>query len=479
MADEPKKPTYTPLPDVPKEVQERYQVLLEVLAGKETVSGGARRLQLSRNHFQSLLHRGLEGLLEGLSPKPSGRPAKPEREVQLESELERLRRENEKLQARVETVDRLLGVASGLMRGRIQPTPKSRRPKAHRGEDEGDAEKDEPDGWARVRLRGVEAMRALGLTPGLAAAIAGVSRATVSRWRGRRRRGGCLVYPRGPRSQRPSSPGLLAEVERWVRQLHGQVGAECLQRLVPGVSRRQAARVKHATLTALERERVEAAVRVTVACPGVIRGFDAVHVRTTVGRAYVLPSADAAVPYRTSVAVSPTYDGDSVARALDEDVGRNGAPLVWRVDRASVHRCPQVRELLESHGILVLHGPPRHPRYYGQLERMNRDHRGWLAALGPLDLELLAEEAHRMLAALNAAVPRRSLGWRTAGEVWRERPVLTIDRSGFLEDVRERTAQLALSQPGLTAYDGLVDRLAIEGALTSRGLLKCERGGWC
>jgi transposase InsO family protein len=82
MTDEPKKPTYTPLPEVPEEIRERYQVLLEVLAGKETVSGGARRLRLSRNHFQSLLHRGLEGLLEGLSPQPPGRPAKPKRQAE-------------------------------------------------------------------------------------------------------------------------------------------------------------------------------------------------------------------------------------------------------------------------------------------------------------------------------------------------------------------------------------------------------------
>ena len=32
MTDESKKPTYTPLPDIPEEVRERYQVLLEVLA---------------------------------------------------------------------------------------------------------------------------------------------------------------------------------------------------------------------------------------------------------------------------------------------------------------------------------------------------------------------------------------------------------------------------------------------------------------
>jgi len=185
------------------------------------------------------------------------------------------------------------------------------------------------------------------------------------------------------------------------------------------------------------------------------------------------------VPYRTSVAVSAKYDGEAVARALEEDVEQNGAPLIWRVDRASVHRCPQVREVLDGHGILVLHGPPRHPRYYGQLERMNRDHREWLEALGPLDPARLAEEVERMRATLNAVLPRRSLHWRTAAQVWGQRPALDVDRAGFRDEVRERAARLALSHAGLRAYDGLVDRLAIEAALTSRGLLKCDRGGWC
>ena len=365
------------------------------------------------------------------------------------------------------------------MRGRIQPTPKSHRTKARPDEGSGEGEKDEPDGWARTRLGGFEAMRALGLTPALAAAVAGVSRATLSRWRARRRLGFALVRRRGPRATRRPSLALLDEVARWVRMLHGQVGAECLQHLVPGVSRRQAARVKRATLTALERERVDSTTRVTVTRPGVVRGFDAVHVRTTAGTAYVLPSADAAVPYRTSVAVTTRYDGDSVARAVEEDIGKHGAPLVWRVDRASAHRCPQVGEVLARHGVLVLHGPPRHPSYYGQLERMNRDHRGWLDALGLLDPELLAEEVERMRVTLNAVLPRRSLQWRTAQQVWGQRPALDVDRAGFREEVRARAARLALSDEKLRAYDGLVDRLAIEAALTSRGLLKCERGGWC
>jgi transposase len=478
MTDESKpKPTYTPLPEVPEQLRERYQVMLEVLNGTETVSSGARRLGLSRNHFQSLLHRGLEGLLEGLSPKPSGRPAKPARQAELESEVERLRRENQTLQSRVETVDRLLGVASEMVRGRIQPTPKSRRTRASPDEG-GSNESEEPDGWARHRLQGVEAMRALGLPTPLAAAVAGVSESTVRRWRRRRRLGTELVRQRGPEVAR-RCPELLRRVEAWVRELRGLVGAECLQHLVPGVSRRAAAGVKQRTLTAMERERIQAAERIVITQPGVVRGFDAVQVRTLDGLAYVLPSADAAVPYRTSVAVGRKYDGPAVASALEEDIRQHGAPLVWRVDRAAVHECPRVREVLEAHGILVLHGPPHLPRYYGQLERMNREHRAWLDAAGPLDPERLREEVERMAEALNAALPRRSLGWRTAQELWQRRPSLAVDRSAFRDEVRERAHRLALTQPKLQAYDGLVERFAIEMALTDRGWLKRQRGGWC
>jgi hypothetical protein len=53
--------SYTPAPRVPSELLPRYKVMLEVLSGELTVSEGARRLGLSRNHFQTLMHRGLGG----------------------------------------------------------------------------------------------------------------------------------------------------------------------------------------------------------------------------------------------------------------------------------------------------------------------------------------------------------------------------------------------------------------------------------
>jgi transposase InsO family protein len=97
------------------------------------------------------------------------------------------------------------------------------------------------------------------------------------------------------------------------------------------------------------------------------------------------------------------------------------APLVWRMDRASCHRTERVAGYLESHGVLVLHGAPRHPQYYGQLERQNREHRGWLRALGDLEPAELAPACTRMLAALNTRWPRRALGWMTPAEVWAHR----------------------------------------------------------
>jgi hypothetical protein len=114
------KKNYTALPVVPPELASRYEVIMSVLSGTLTVSEGARRLGLSRNHFQSLLHRALGSLVRELGPKAAGRPRIPEREKQLEAESGRLRRENEQLRRRVETTDRILNMASGLLQGRME-----------------------------------------------------------------------------------------------------------------------------------------------------------------------------------------------------------------------------------------------------------------------------------------------------------------------------------------------------------------------
>ena len=103
-----KKSDYVPEPEVPEEIRARYATILEVISGAITVADGARRLGLSRNRFQTLMHRGLAGLVQGLTPQPAGRPAMPADVAALRQRLERLERENARLQERAGTTDRLL-----------------------------------------------------------------------------------------------------------------------------------------------------------------------------------------------------------------------------------------------------------------------------------------------------------------------------------------------------------------------------------
>ena len=472
-----KNKSYTPVPEVAPQLEERLDLIVEVLARKTTISEAAKKLGISRNHFQTLFHRALMGLAEGVSPKPAGRPAKPKEQVELEQELERLRRENAQLKARVDTTDRLLEAASGLLHGRIRPTARAARAKKQKGAS-GEKKPDEPDAERRETLQAALQMRRLGLNSKLAARVAGVHEATLRRWRSRERSAEPLVR-RAPR-RAAAPPAQAAErASALVRSLKGQVGAHSLSRSVPGLSRRQAAWVKGETLTAMEHERKGSLTRIRITAPDVVRGFDGMQLKSAEGVVHALFCADAAVPYRTSVTVGPRYDIGLVERALSSDIRLNGAPLVYRMDRARCHDAPAVRELLAHHKILVLHGPPRCPRFYGQLERQNREHRAWddeIARLPPQNIELCLEE---LLEAVNKLWRRRTLAWRSAFEAWSARKPLEIDRGSLCEEVSKRAARIALQRQHRGKPADLAERLAIEQALESRGYLRREIGGWC
>jgi transposase InsO family protein len=234
--------------------------------------------------------------------------------------------------------------------------------------------------------------------------------------------------------------------------------------------------VKHDTLREMERERQAGCQRVLITQPGIVRGFDQMYVNTTSGRRVLLFSADGAVQYRTSVTLADSYDGTSVHGAVERDFAANGAPLVWRIDRAKQHEDPRVLALLDDAKVLLLHGPPRHPQYYAQLERQNREHRAWLDVLGLVTPDELEREAERMVDFLNGSWPRRTLDWKTASVVWHERQPVDVDRDELREEVRDRAAQLR-RDTHLRA--DIAQRFAIEAALTQRQLLQRSAGGWC
>jgi transposase InsO family protein len=319
-------------------------------------------------------------------------------------------------------------------------------------------------------------MTELGMTQKAAAGIAGVDPSTLWRWRqsATRRQSRVVCTARKQLAVEPAR-----QAASLVRQLHGLIGAVALSHRVMGLSRRAAAAVKAQTLTRMERERKEALCRITITTPGVLRGLDAMQIATSGGRRYALIGADGAVPFRTSLVIGKCYDTALVMRALASDFRNHGPPLVLRVDRAKAHATPPVRQLLEEYGVLTLHGPPRYPAFYGQLERQNREHRAWIGALdgawpGPVE-PYLAE----MLKAVNALWPRPSLHWHTAAEAWNARQPLTIDRNMFREEVHDRALRIARTLKVRGQPADLAERIAIERTLEHRGYLRRKPGGWC
>jgi hypothetical protein len=304
-------------------------------------------------------------------------------------------------------------------------------------------------------------MRERGATNRRRATALGIGCSTYRRWAAR-------GVPRRRRRRSPPCAGAAAKVRTLVRELRGLPGADSLARSVDGISRRQAAALKRDELAAMERERKASAARVEVIAPGVVRGFDAVHVVTTHGVRYLLASGDGCIPYRTSTAVVDHYDGRSVADALDRDFSQSGAPLVERADRASSHRTDVVAEVLRAHGVLLLHGPPHYPRYYGQLERQNREHRAWLSAHPTYAPDELEQDCVHMRLVLNGLWRRPTLNWRTADTAWGERVPLTVDRDELREIVTDGAHRRR--RAGLDA--DFAWRLAIESALQQKGLLR-------
>lgn len=470
-------PSYTPSPAVPAEVTPRLAAIVEVLAGLKSVSEAARSLGLSRNHFQSILHRAVFALVESISIKPGGRPRRSTEVTRLQAELKRLQRENTRLTKQVDSTHRLLEVAGGLLHGRIRPTRRQTRTRKSEGKRH-DPQDSEPDGGRGDLLEGVDEMRGFGLSAQLAAAIAGVHASTVRRWRVRARDQTALGYSRRRRA-RPISRAAATSAEDLVRRLHGLIGADALRHSVEGLSRRAAGCVKAQTLRAMERERKASLKRLTITEPGVVRGFDAMYFATTSEPLYALIGADGAIPYRTSLSTALHYDAEGVARALADDFDHHGAPLVLRCDRARAHASPTVRTILAAEGVLVLQGPPHCPRFYGQIERQNREHRRWMAALAPQRRPSTEAALNEMIHCVNDLWRRRTLHWQTAAEAWNTRPRLTVDRNAFREEVHERALKIAHELQRRRQPADLAERLGIERTLERMGYLRQELGGWC
>jgi hypothetical protein len=326
----------------------------------------------------------------------------------------------------------------------------------------------------RERLLAVEELVARGLPGWLAARAIAAHPTTVRRWHRRQRYAQPLANKRGPRAALPTAESRV-RAEQLVRTTHGLVGAASLSHSVPDLSRRAAAHVKRETCHQMELERRGAAERVEVTASGVIRGFDSMELsQRGRPRQHLLVACDGRVPYRTSWLVAPRYDERTVEAFLQHDLDVNGAPLVLRLDRAPQHTTRAITGMLRERAVIVLQGPAHYAPFYGQLERQNREHRGWMGHA------TLDENVERMTSVLNACWRRGTLGWLTAAEAWAMRPTLHVDRDALRAEVEDKSARLrrTLHLDGATRSD-LAWRIAVRQALTSRGFLRVVKGGWC
>jgi transposase InsO family protein len=380
----------------------------------------------------------------------------------LQQRLKKLERENSRLKKRVEATDELIMVAGELLHGQRRPGQRTRRARK-----EGEPDDAEPEPRASI-LERVDRMRRLGQTLAHIAPLAGVDPSTLRRWR----------CGRCERRRRAVPAPVARRAEQIVRDLHGLIGAAALGHAVAGLTRRQAARIKGRTLTMLERERQASLTRISVERAGLIRGLDAMHLSTAGAKCYAVICADAAIPYRTTASWGEHYDAALVAGTIERDIATHGAPIILRADRARAHDSPLVKKILEEHQVLMLHGPPRHPCFYGQLERQNREHRAWLDALADPVGEPM-QTLLGMIYCLNTLWPRRALGWKTAAEAWTARADIKVDRQAFKKEVQDRARRLEHHIDLRAKPADLIERLAIEQTLENLGYLHRQNGGWC
>jgi hypothetical protein len=108
--------TYEPQPEIPAELERRFEVVMDAIAGRVTVTEAAVELSIARVNMQTMVHRAQAAIVESLQPRPTGPKPKPPAEKVLEAEVERLQKENLKLKKQLQAADDMMGAAGEIIR---------------------------------------------------------------------------------------------------------------------------------------------------------------------------------------------------------------------------------------------------------------------------------------------------------------------------------------------------------------------------
>jgi transposase InsO family protein len=132
-----------------------------------------------------------------------------------------------------------------------------------------------------------------------------------------------------------------------------------------------------------------------------------------------------------------------VHRYLSEAFALYGAPLVLKHDGDGIFHTPQVKDLLDCHGVVELTAPRRWPQYNGKQERSMRDIKSYERALRRHGVgKNLASRLNMAMYDLNEERPRPVLGGKTAREAYNESNIPLPDRRLFRVAVDAKAAEL-------------------------------------
>lgn len=109
----------------------RAAVILKVQSGRITATGGARELGVSRKTYYEWEKKALEGLVEALEDRPTGRPSKkrdPKRE-KLTKEVAKLQEELEMSRAKLRIQEVMMDLGGTLPLDTLMPRDKKKAKK--------------------------------------------------------------------------------------------------------------------------------------------------------------------------------------------------------------------------------------------------------------------------------------------------------------------------------------------------------------
>lgn len=321
-----------------------------------------------------------------------------------------------------------------------------------------------------------------------AAALLGIGRTTLWSWRDQWLRGRRRSGPRGRRTQRATTDQRKA-VLSVLRDEGPGVPIAQLRGAVPGVARRELEDLKARVARAGRRRRWWSFGELEWREPGRVWAGDFSQTPCRIEGRYdrLMLARDLASDMQLLAQPAVSESADESCLALDALFAEEGAPLVLKLDNGSGFIASRTRDLVDRHGVLVLHSPPGTPSYNGSCEAGNGSikmrarrlagSRGRPGAWTMNDVEAARCEANEREG--HGEVPSPAQEWA------RRKPITHEERAALRAVYDTELARLMAEEEQKEApwqdrsARATLERRALTSALIQRGYLVIRKGRVC